>query len=29
MEQQRVKIEDLKTIIDTEVAIKHWLKKIN
>jgi len=29
MEQQRVKIEDLKTIIENEVAMKHWLKKIN
>ena len=29
MEQQRVKIEDLKTIIDNEVAMKQWLKKIN
>ena len=29
MKQQRVKIEDLKTIIENEVAMKHWLKKIN
>ena len=29
MEQQRVKIEDLRTIIENEVAMKHWLKKIN
>tara|TARA_B110001469_G_scaffold5219_1_gene5541 strand:+ start:12776 stop:14320 length:1545 start_codon:yes stop_codon:yes gene_type:complete len=29
MEQQRVKIEDLKTIIENEAAMKHWLKKIN
>ena len=29
MEQQRVKIEDLKTIIENEVAMKYWLKKIN
>ena len=29
MEQQRVKIENLKTIIENEVAMKHWLKKIN
>lgn len=28
MEQQRVKIEDLKTIIENEVAMKQWLKKI-
>ena len=29
MEQQRVKIEDLKTIIENEVAMKYWLNKIN
>ena len=29
MEQQRVKIEDLKTIIKTEVDMKHWLMKMN
>jgi glycyl-tRNA synthetase len=29
MEQQRVKIEDLRIIIENEVAMKHWLKKIN
>ena len=29
MEQQRVKIEDLKTIIENEVAMKQWLKKMN
>ena len=29
MEQQRVKIENLKTIIENEVAMKHWLKKMN
>jgi glycyl-tRNA synthetase len=29
MEQERVKIKDLKTIIENKVAIKHWLKKIN
>ena len=29
MEQQRVKIENLKTIIENEVAIKYWLNKIN
>ena len=29
MEQQRVKIEDLKTIIENEVAMKQWLNKIN
>ena len=29
MEQQRVKIEDLKMIIENEVDMKHWLKKIN
>ena len=29
VEQQRVKIEILKTIIENEVAMKHWLKKIN
>ena len=28
MEQQRVKIEDLKTIIENEVAMKHWLKEL-
>ena len=28
MEQQRVKIGDLKAIIDTEVAMKHWLKEL-
>ena len=27
MKQQRVKINDLKTIIENEVAMKHWLKK--
>jgi glycyl-tRNA synthetase len=29
MVQQRVKIEDLKPIIEKEVAMKQWLKKIN
>jgi hypothetical protein len=29
MAQQRVKIEDLKPIIEKEVAMKQWLKKIN
>ena len=29
MEQERVKIQDLKTIIENEVAMKLWLKKIN
>ena len=29
MEQQRVKIEDLKTIINNEVAMKYWLNKID
>ena len=29
MEQQRVKIKDLKTIIENEVAMKYWLNKIN
>ena len=29
MEQQRVRIEDLKTIVENEVAMKQWLKKIN
>ena len=29
MEQQRVKIEDLKTIIDNVVGMKYWLNKIN
>jgi len=28
MDQQRVKINDLKTIIENEVAMKQWLKKI-
>lgn len=28
MEQQRVKIGDLKAIIDAEVAMKHWLKEL-
>ncbi|MGB3606028.1 glycine--tRNA ligase [Psychroserpens sp.] len=28
MEQQRVKIEDLKTIIKKEVDVKHWLQKM-
>jgi glycyl-tRNA synthetase len=28
MEQQRVKIEDLKDIIKKEVDVKHWLQKM-
>jgi glycyl-tRNA synthetase len=28
MEQQRVKIEDLKAIINKEVDVKHWLQKM-
>ena len=28
MEQQRVKIEDLKAIIKKEVDVKHWLMKM-
>jgi glycyl-tRNA synthetase len=28
MEQQRVKIGDLKAIIEAEVAMKHWLKEL-
>ena len=29
MKQERVKIVNLKTIIENEVAMKHWLKQIN
>jgi len=29
MKQERVKIVTLKTIIENEVAMKHWLKQIN
>ena len=28
MEQQRVKIDDIKAIIENKVAMKHWLKEL-